>query len=900
MVRFDKPCLRVGGAVEYFREHMVGDYLTEGGQVQMTWHGAGAMRLGLTGACRLEDFEALCAGRHAATGDKLMVRDKGAHRRVCFFAQISAPKDVSVAHLVGGDARIAGWWDEAVRETLREIEAVTATRVRRDGANEDRPTGNMIAAVVTHDANRALDPQLHTHVCIMNLTFDAAENRWKSVQPTAFYRHQGYFREVCYNKLAERLVGAGYELEQVRGIGFNIAGFPPELRERFSKRRREILRQAAATGATSQDEMQAITARSRAGKTKATSADLRAGWIKEAGDMLAKARATIAAASGTARGAPGTGPAAAVASAEAHIFERRSVVDEHVLLREALIAGRGHVTLDALKTAKDQRISSGELLRHGVDVASRESLKLEDEFVTWAEANRTGQSPLGRTSGAEGLEADQAAAVAGVLGSRSRIVIFQGDAGTGKTTSIKHIVAGIERTGGRVFGCAPSAGATDVLRKELTADADTLKQLLVNPALQQATRGRLLIVDEAGLVSVREMRDLCRLAAANDNRLLLVGDIKQHNSVEAGDAVRCLQKYARVPVVRLTQIRRQRDPMYRAAVARLARGDAFGAFNRFVRLGAVHEERQFSRLLGHAADDYVRTTGAGQSCLAISPVWKEIHAFTKEVRTRLKTVGAVAPEDRVVPTVFPLKWTAEERRRIENYHAGDVLTFHRSGHGYEKHEYVTVVRRENESLFVRRSDDSERRLNPRKTTGYEVGLAKDLDIAVGDRLLVRANLKPAGLKNGDLVEVARVADDGAIQLQDGRTIPPWFRQFGHGYASTSHAAQGKTVDRGILIMADEGIAAGNLKQAYVSNSRFRESQMIYTTDLKAARTSMQRPGDRRLASELGPRRPHESAYRRFFLSRLYRGGVRPSAKAMMRGYPDALPRGPARIASGHP
>jgi hypothetical protein len=160
-------------------------------------------------------------------------------------------------------------------------------------------------------------------------------------------------------------------------------------------------------------------------------------------------------------------------------------------------------------------------------------------------------------------------------------------------------------------------------------------------------------------------------------------------------------------------------------------------------------------------------------------------------------------------------------------------------------------------------------------------------------------VKPAGLKNGDLVEVAGFADDGAIQLQDGRTIPPWFRQFAHGYASTSHSAQGKTVDRGILIMADEGIAAGNLKQAYVSNSRFRESQMIYTTDLKAARASMQRPGDRRLASELGPRAPRESAYRRYFLARLYRSGVRPTARAMLRGFPDALPRGPARVVPGH-
>jgi ATP-dependent exoDNAse (exonuclease V) alpha subunit len=137
-----------------------------------------------------------------------------------------------------------------------------------------------------------------------------------------------------------------------------------------------------------------------------------------------------------------------------------------------------------------------------------------------------------------------------------------------------------------------------------------------------------------------------------------------------------------------------------------------------------------------------------------------------------------------------------------------MLTFHRSGHGYENHEYVTVAGRENESLVVRRSDGSERRLNPRKTTGYEVGLAKDLDIAVGDRLLGGPTSNPAGSKNGDLVEVAGWADDGGIKLKDGRSIPHWFRQFSHGYASTSHSAQGKTVDRGILIMADEGIAAG--------------------------------------------------------------------------------------------
>lgn len=886
MVRFDRPCVKVGGAVEYFREHMAGDYLTQGDQSEMIWYGSLCARLGLAGRCRLKDFESLCNGLHPETGAKLMLRDKGGQRRVCYFAQISAPKDVSVAHLVCGDDRIAGWWQEAVAETLKEIEAVAATRVRRGGANTDRTTGEMIAAVVTHDANRALDPQLHTHVCIMNLTWDSTEQRWKSVQPDAFFRHQGYFREVCYNKLAERMLAAGYELERVRGIGFNIAGFPSELRETFSKRRRQILRQAAVAGTTSQDDLQTITARSRAEKSNATAATLREGWIAEAGAILEKARAVIAATNGVPRAAQVVRPDDALVSAEAQVFERRSVVDEHLLLREALVASRGHVALQDLKSALELHVASGELLRQGTSLASRESLQAEDEFVAWAEANRSGLAPLGHMTSSGDLKDDQITAVTTVLQSRSRVVIFQGDAGTGKTTSLKAVVAGIERDGGRVFGCAPSAGAADVLRHELTADADTLQQLLANPALQESTKGRVLIVDEAGLISVRQMRDLCRIAAANDNRLVLVGDVKQHTSVEAGDALRCLQKFARVPVARLTQIRRQRDPRHRAAVARLARGDAFGAFNAFTRLGAVQEVRDARRLFGIAADDYVRTVRAGQSCLVISPVWSEIHAFTDEVRARLKTVGQLHQTDRPRQIVVPLDWTQEERRRVENYQTGDVLTFYGYGHGYAKHEHVTVTARDDESLVVRCGDGSERRLNPRRVTGFEAGLAREIGVAVGDRLMIRANLKECGLKNGDLIEVAGFSEDGGIALKDGRSIPSWFRQYVHGYASTSHSAQGRTVDHGILIMAADGIASGNLKQAYVSNSRFRESQMIYTTDMDEARVAMQRPGDRMLASELIPRPRQESPYRRFFLSRLFRGKIRPSARAILRGAPD--------------
>lgn len=861
MVRFDRPCLVAKGAVEYFREHMVvGDYLTQEGKAEMVWQGLGADQIGLSGVCQLADFEQLCAGRDPRSGAKLMVRDRGANRRICYFGQISPPKDVSVLHLVGGDERIGQWWQAAVAETLREIQRLTATRVQRGGRISDRLTGTMVAAVVTHDANRALDPQLHTHVCIMNATYDATEDRWKSVQPSGFYRHQGYLREVCYNRLATAMIKGGYELEPGARFGFTVKGVPPELRATFSKRRREILRRAAESGARSQDELQAIAVRSRAEKSKATAATLRTGWYEEAGAHLERLRALVA--------SVGNRPAPAVVdpitslealrSAAAHIYERKSVADERLLLREALIAGRGRVSLEGLRVALAARERTGALVRVGDELASRDALDAEKEFTGWAYSRLKSYPRLGPVPAMKMLSGDQANAVRGVLGSNAGVVILQGDAGTGKTTCLKEIVAGIEKAGGRVFGCAPSSGATDVLRGEVTAEAETLQQLLANEALQKATKGRVLVVDEAGLVSVRQMRDLCRLAAQNDNRLLLIGDIKQHSSIEAGDALRCLVEFGRVPVFHLSEIRRQRDPAYRAAVARLARGDAYGAFKQFERLGAVRELTEGAGLWCEAAADYVRTVQAGKMCLAISPVWSEIREFTLAVRVQLRSAGVLQGDEHSVQIVEPFKWTQEERRRWRNYRPGDVLTFHRSWGPFRKFDTFTVVRPDGNGLAACDAGGNERWLDPRRTSGFEVGAAHKIPIAVGDWLLIRANVRPAGLRNGDRVQVATIQTDGEIALTDGRVLPAWFRGFTYGYATTSHASQGKTVDRGILLMGEAGIAAANLKQAYVSNSRFRESQMIYTSNREAARDAMMRPSDRKLALELMAAGPTES------------------------------------------
>jgi conjugative relaxase-like TrwC/TraI family protein len=120
MVRFDVPCVSVTHALNYFKMHMVGDdYLTEHRQAEMVWCGHDAARLGLHGTVKKDDFRKLCEGRHPVSGEKLGARDSGPVKRVCYFGQISPPKDVSIAYLVGGDERIAGWWKEAVNDTFK-------------------------------------------------------------------------------------------------------------------------------------------------------------------------------------------------------------------------------------------------------------------------------------------------------------------------------------------------------------------------------------------------------------------------------------------------------------------------------------------------------------------------------------------------------------------------------------------------------------------------------------------------------------------------------------------------------------------------------------------------------------------------------------------------------------
>jgi conjugative relaxase-like TrwC/TraI family protein len=850
MVRFDKPCCRKSGALRYFSNHMAKqDYLTEKGEVEMTWHGEGAAKLGLSGQVHEDHFARLCSGRDPFTDKKLLPRDAGENRRVCYFGQISAPKDVSIAYLVGGDQRIAGWWDQSVKETLKEIEDITATRVRLDGAIHDRPTGNMVAAVVSHDASRALDPQLHTHVCVMNVTHDPVENRWKAVEPRGFYKYQSYLREVSYNKLAEKMKAGGYQLEKARSIGFTIKGFPDDLRENFSKRREEIERVADVLKTRNQDTLQSIATKTRAAKVHMKPEELKARWLAESSAHLPKIHQIITEAKPVIEN-QGMTPQRAMALAETHLFDRHSVADKRILLREALIAGRGDVTLSQLKEEMAARIQSNNLIQDGRMVTTPEILRMEKTIIDWVQQGKGTCSPMGNFTAHDSLSREQNLVAERLLASHDRVAVLIGDAGAGKSTTLSAIVEGVHDSGNLTFACAPSSGAAQELQDKLKIQADTVQQLLVNEKLQEQVAGRVLIVDEAGLLSVRQMVELCQIAERQKCRLLLVGDVKQHHSVEAGDALRALQKYAEVETVRLKEIHRQKNAEYRKVVKFLAEGKPHSSFRQLDQLGGVREHKDWNKLLDQAAASYVDKVTQGQTCLTMSPVWSEVNAFTAVLRDQLKDKGLLGQNEKTYKAVQSMQWTSAGKMQLSNYQVGDVLTFHRDSGGFQKHEMASVVAKDECGLTLERRDGFRSFFDPQKHKGFDVGLPRTLAIAPGERLLVRANFAPGHLKNGDIVSVKELKNDGSLTLQDGRIIPAHFRQFTHGYATTSHSAQGKTVDHGILVLGEKGYRAADLKQAYVSNSRFSHAQIIFATDKERAFDSMAKFEERPLAMEV--------------------------------------------------
>jgi len=414
------------------------DYYAEGERVKGQWRGRGAELLGLKGDVRQEEFEALREGVDPETGTFLRQRQSAdrtgpdgqvqSHGRHLYDFTISAPKSVSIMAIVGGDSRLIEAHQRAVGVALQELEKHAATRVRMDGANADRITGNLAIAVYHHDTSRELDPQLHAH-----------------------------------------------------------------------------------------------------------------------GDEIATAES---------------------------LRRERDMIDR---------VNRGIGRCDRLG---------------GVE-----------KFIA-----------------SDRLRPEQKRVVEFVLDSRDRVVAISGAAGTGKTATLQELRRGLLEAQREVLAVAPTMSAVEELQKVGFADAITVERFLQDRGTQQGLRQKVVVLDEAGMVSGRQMSEFLRLAEAGGARVVFSGDTRQIQSVEACDALRILEKESRLKGIALTQVQRQTQLDYRDAVQELRRDPERG-FEKLDAMGAVREVAPADRA-AEVARQYSAAVREHSSVLVVCATHDEIERVT--------------------------------------------------------------------------------------------------------------------------------------------------------------------------------------------------------------------------------------------------------------------------------
>jgi ATP-dependent exoDNAse (exonuclease V) alpha subunit len=476
-------------------------------------------------------------------------------------------------------------------------------------------------------------------------------------------------------------------------------------------------------------------------------------------------------------------------------------------------------------------------------MTTRQMIELEHQIINRMRAGQEQHAPLSTemTSVRVGrdyptLSEPQRTAVLQILSSRDQVVALEGVAGSGKTTTLAAVRDAAERAGHVVEGFAPTSRAAQQLASAAMR-TDTLQGYLVRQEESRSHQLHLYVLDEASLASTRQMHEfLQRLEPAD--RILLVGDVRQHEAVEAGRPYHQLQA-AGLQTARLDDIVRQRDPALRRVVEDLSQGRVAEAVQQLSDQGRVHEipDRE-GRLTAIAA----RYVAYPEGTLVVAPDNESRVALNDTIHRALQTVNRVAGEDRQTTVLIPRQdLTGADRQWAERYEVGDLVRFSKGSQtlGLRAGSYARVehVDRHANLLSVGATTGEQKTYDPRRLQGVNVYRPTDRALAVGDRVQFTAPLRDLQVANRELATIERWDAHSMLhlRLESGRHValePTRPLHLDYGYAVTSHSSQGLTADR-VLVHVDTRRASEalvNRRLAYVAISRGRYDAHVYTDD----------------------------------------------------------------------
>jgi conjugative relaxase-like TrwC/TraI family protein len=900
MLTISKP-LSAGQAQTYHQKEFTAkeqNYWSQRGVTAGEWQGRLAGQFGLTGNVSAEDFAKLSQGQHPQTGEQL-VRQRASYEyqdadgktiktmehRAGWDATFSAPKSVSLTALVGGDQRVREAHRESVRVALDQLEHYTQARI--GGNHPPETTGRFIAAKFEHDTARPVDgyvaPQLHTHAVVFNVT-ERDNGQPRAIQPQSLFASQQFATAIYQSELTYKLRQLGYEITTGRSGAPEIKGYTQAYLDASSPRSQQIREYLERTGRSGKEAAEIAAHSTRDRKEIHSPGEVMAAHRKLAAHFGHEADAVVRAA--RERSQHQEQPVNSFDRVRESLtfsrdknFEREAVVDERALIRDGLRRGMGEITHGQVRANLDTRLASGEfqIVERSQSIPGRQfttarTIEAEHEIIRRVREGQNDIEPVFPRAQAIAfadqhphLNPAQKTVVEDVLSSPDRIQGIQGFAGSGKTTTLTAIRCAAESRGYHVEGFAPTSRAARQLN-EAGIEARTFQGFLArtgDPDIGE--QKHFYLVDESSLASTNQMREFLTRLAPHD-RVVLIGDIRQHQGVEAGRPFEQLQE-AGMRTARLDEIVRQKDPTLKSAVELLATGQVSAALDALQQQGRVNEIPNAEERIRAIAKSYVESP---ENTLIVSPDNASRRELNVAVRQELKAHGTLAPDDHNFRVLVPRQdMTGAERSWASHYEINDVIRYTRGSKaiGIEAAAYATVVVIDPTAnqLTVEKANGELATYDPRRLTGVSVYQEIEREFSVGDRIQFTAPDKSLGVANRDMAAIEAIHPDGRLsaRLDNNRQIefcPNEHRHLDHGYAVTSHSAQGLTAER-VLVHADTGVHPDllNSRFGYVSISRASREATLFTDDIAKLGPQLEADASKTSALEINQASPVSQA-----------------------------------------
>src|SRR6266581_5952613 len=795
MLTISKP-LSAGQAQSYHAEEFSNareNYYTRAERIHGEWHGRLAEQWGLRGEVREEHFQRLSEGQHPITG-KQLIRHQAAREymnrrgekvsamehRAGWDATFSAPKSVSLTALVGGDERVREAHRESVGVALDELERYVQARL--GGNLPAGTTGKWIAAKFEHDSARPVDgyaaPQLHTYVIFFTLT-ETDDGDAHALQPRELYKTQQYATAVYRSELAHRLKELGYEIERGESSQPEIKDYSKEYLEASSPRRQQIEEYLAKENQRGAGAAQIAAHQTREGKLELSHEEMQERHKEMAaqfGNQPGRVVETAQERREQLQEEPGekTIGQALTYSREKNL-EREAVAEERELLRDALKRSMGEATVAEVKAQFEKRVQAGEFIETsnrapGRAFTTSEMIDYERNTIQVMQSGQKQHTPIASFETRREIEQDhshlsgsQRAAVDQILSSHDQVTALEGVAGAGKTTSLAVVREAAEREGYKVEGFAPTSRAAQKLA-EAGIESSTLQRHLAQGNDQTGVQKHLYVLDESSLASTKQMNEFLHRLKDND-RVLLVGDTRQHQAVEAGTPYQQLQE-AGIQTARLDEIVRQKNPALKEVVEQLARGDVREAIEKLDTQSRVHEIADPNERLKAISHEYAKQS---EGTLVVSPDNQSRTEINRIIHAEMQKTGQVDHRERNVRVlVARQEITGADRQWAEQYEPGNIVRYTKGSktHAIGAGEYARVEKIEaKENLVsVKRQTGKQATYDPRRLQGVTLYREADRAFSRGDRVQFTAPDREQHIANRELATVDKIDRKGNIQL----------------------------------------------------------------------------------------------------------------------------------------